>query len=378
MRPKLRPLRPTGPVALLSVCMGAALVPGLLSAQDAPEYPTEEEIREAKNAPLFTSHETLQLTLTADFHTIREDDRSDEDSQERPAVMEWVNPDGTTGTQEIMIQTRGNFRLSKRNCDFPPLRLDVDRSEAEGTLFEIQDKLKMVVPCKLGQDYWEQYVLAEYLVYRMLNVLTPISFRVRLVRATFVDSSGEDDPFTRYAFLLEDDSELAKRAGGIKQDWQGGQLNPVLLDRDYAILVEFFQYMIGNTDWSGAEMHNMELIRNAEQRPMAVPFDFDFSGIIETRYAVPDHSLPIRSVRQRLFRGFCPDQLNRQPQEYQAVVDHFQQKREEIYDLWRNQEGLDRGRLEDTLEYLDEFFQVLESPDRVQSYMLDQCVRIGG
>jgi len=378
MRPKLRPLRPTGPVALLSACMGAALVPGLLSAQDGPEYPTEEEIREAENAPLFTSHETLQLTLTADFHTIREDDRSDEDSQERPAVMEWVNPDGTTGTQEIMIQTRGNFRLSKRNCDFPPLRLDVDRSEAEGTLFEIQDKLKMVVPCKLGQDYWEQYVLAEYLVYRMLNVLTPISFRVRLVRATFVDSSGEDDPFTRYAFLLEDDSELAKRAGGIKQDWQGGQLNPVLLDRDYAILVEFFQYMIGNTDWSGAEMHNMELIRNAEQRPMAVPFDFDFSGIIETRYAVPDHSLPIRSVRQRLFRGFCPDQLNRQPQEYQAVVDHFQQRREEIYDLWRNQEGLDRDRLEDTLEYLDEFFQVLESPDRVQSYMLDQCVRIGG
>ena len=101
MRPKLRPLRPTGPVALLSACMGAALVPGLLSAQDGPEYPTEEEIREAENAPLFTSHETLQLTLTADFHTIREDDRSDEDSQERPAVMEWVNPTYEPGEGEI-------------------------------------------------------------------------------------------------------------------------------------------------------------------------------------------------------------------------------------------------------------------------------------
>jgi hypothetical protein len=361
----------------MALCMGALLTPAPLPAQEAPEYPTEEDVAEAENAPLFSSHEILDLTLTADFHTIREDDRSDEDSEPRPAVLEWTNPDGTTGTQDIQVQTRGNFRLSKRNCDFPPLRLDVDKKEAKGTLFEIQDKLKMVVPCKLGQDYWQQYVLAEYLVYRMLNVLTPVSFRARLVRTTFVDSSGEDDTFTRYTFLLEDDSELAKRARSIKWDWPGGQLNPVLLDRDYAIMVEFFQYMIGNTDWSGAEMHNMELLRNAQGRPIAVPFDFDFSGIIDTRYAVPDQSLPIRSVRQRLFRGFCPDQLNRQPEDYQAAADFFLSKKDEIYALWRNQEGLDEDRLKETLEYLDEFYEVIADPGRMQRYMLDQCVRIG-
>ncbi len=366
-------------MAFLAVSLSAALLtPAPAAAQEEPEYPTEEKIREAENAPLFQSHDILEMTLSADFHTIREEDRSDEDSQERPATMEWTGADGSTGSLEIEIQTRGNFRLSKRNCDFPPLRLDVDRSEAEGTLFEIQDKIKMVVPCKLGQDYWEQYVLAEYLVYRMLNVLTPVSFRARLARVTFVDSSGEDDSFTRYAFLLEDDSELAKRAGGIKQDWQGGQLNPVLLDMEYAVLVEFFQYMIGNTDWSGAEMHNMELLRDRNRRPYAVPFDFDFSGIIDTRYAVPDHSLPIRSVRRRLFRGFCPDQLNRPPEVYQATADVFLQKKGEIYDLWRNLEPLDRDRLEDTLEYLDEFYEIMEDPDRIRRYMLDECVRIGG
>jgi len=211
----------------------------------------------------------------------------------------------------------------------------------------------------------------------MLNVLTPLSFRARMVRMTYVDESGEDENFTRYAYLLEDDSDMATRNGAYKQDWQGGQLNPVLLDRSYAILVEFFQYMIGNTDWSGAEMHNMELVRGADGRPSAVPFDFDFSGIVDARYAVPDHSLPIRSVRQRHFRGFCPDQMNRQPEDYQAVVDLFQEKKEELYDLWRTQEAMDPDRLKETLEYLDDFYEILDRPDRVQRDMLDQCVRIG-
>ena len=143
------------------------------------------------------------------------------------------------------------------------------------------------------------------------------------------------------------------------------------------MLVDFFQYMIGNTDWSGAEMHNMELIRGPDKRPFTVPFDFDFSGIIDTRYAKPDPSLPIRSVRQRLFRGFCPDQMNRSPEDYQAVIDLFKEKKDELYGLWRSQEGLDPDRLEDTLEYLDEFYEILDNPDRVQRDILGHCQRIG-
>lgn len=371
-------MRPTPrPLLVLTFCCLGGVHASPASGQET-EYPTEEEIQEAENAPLFASHEIFPMTLTADFHALMRDDRDpDTEADERPAIMEWTAPDGTTGRQEIKIQTRGNFRLNRRNCDFPPLRLNVVKGEVEGTLFEVQDKIKLVSPCKLGQDYWQQYVIAEYLVYRMLNVLSPLSFRVRMVEMTYVDSSGEEDTFTRYVFMLEDDSEMVERSGGIKQDWQGGQLNPALLDRDYAILVEFFQYMIGNTDWSGAEMHNMELFRGQDGRPSAVPFDFDFSGIVDARYAVPDQSLPIRSVRQRHFRGFCPDQMNRTPDQYQAVVDHLMEKKEEIYDLWRNQEGLDEGRLEDTLDYLDDFYEILEDEQKIQRSMLDQCIRIG-
>jgi hypothetical protein len=126
-------------------------------------------------------------------------------------------------------------------------------------------------------------------------------------------------------------------------------------------------------------MHNMELVRGADGRPSTVPFDFDFSGMVDARYAVPDQSLTsIRSVRQRLFRGFCPDQMNRQPQDYQAVIDLFQEKKEEIYDLWRNQEGLEDDVRKDSLEYLDDFYETLDQSGRVQRDMLDHCIRIGG
>ena len=366
-------------VLLLLVMLFATAPPGsALAAQEEPEYPTPEKIEEAKNAPLFTSHDLINLTLTADFRSLSREDRDpEEDSEERPATLEWIGADGMTNIQDIMISTRGNFRLSRRNCDFPPLRLNIKKGEVKGTLFEIQDKIKLVSPCKLKQDYWQQYVLSEYLVYRMLNLLTSWSFRVRLAEITYIDETGEEETFSRYAFLIEDDSELAKRNASVKWEWQGGQLNPVLLDKPYAILVEFFQYMIGNTDWSGPGLHNMELLRDANGKPFTVPFDFDFSGIVDARYAVPDQSLSIRSVRDRDFRGYCPDQMGRQPDQYQGVIELFQEKREEIYGLWQAQEGLDEDRVKDTIEYLDDFFEILDDPDKVQREILDQCVRIG-
>jgi hypothetical protein len=347
----------------------------------ALEPPTEEEVQAAESAPLFGSHELLALTIEADFHTIRREDRSDEDSEERPAVMRWTGSDGSSQTQDIQIQTRGNFRLSTRNCDFPPLRLNVKKGSVEGTIFENQDKLKMVVACKLGQEYWQQYVLAEYLVYRMFNLFTPLSFRVRLAHVTYVDSSGEDDPFTKYAFLIEDDDAMAARNGGVKVDWDtesGAQFNPVLLEARQAILVDVFQFMIGNTDWSGVEMHNMELFHRPPSTYAIIPYDFDFSGIIDTRYAIPDASLSLRSVRDRKFRGLCPQDLGRSLDIYEPIYQEFRDQKDTIYDLWRNLDGLEEDRVERTLDYLDDFFEILDDPRRIEVYMINQCRRVGG
>jgi hypothetical protein len=358
------------------LCATAALcVPACAQEKEAP---SAEEIQAAETAPLFGSDEPLQITLRADFHTIRREDRSEEDSEERPAVLEWTSEPGSVESQEIQIQTRGIFRLSRRNCDFPPLRINVKKGSVEGTIFEGQDKLKLVTVCKLGQSFWEQYVLAESLVYRMFNLVSPVSFRVRLAKITYVDTSGEDETFTRYGFLIEDNDALATRAGGWKIDWNPDQtFHPAQLDPRQAIALDLFQYMIGNTDWSGVRMHNVELIQVPPHTYLTVPYDFDFSGIIETRYARPDAQLPIRSVRQRVFRGMCPQEMNRAPADYEAVYEEFRQKKEEFYDLWRQGPDLEEDRVKETLEYLDEFFEILDDPEKIQDRMIDKCRRIG-
>ena len=364
--------------ALFLILSATLVKPSHEVRAQAPEPPTAEEIQGAETAPLFLSHEIFEITLEADFHTIRREDRKDEDSEERPAIMRWTNPDGTEEIQDIQVQTRGNFRLSRRNCDFPPLRLNVKKEPTEGTIFEGQDKLKLVVPCKLGQDYWEQYVLSEYLVYRMFNLFTPQSFQVRLLRVTCVDSSGEDDTFTRYGFLIEDDDIMAVRNGGWKVDVDSTtQIHPVRVFREQAIRVDVFQYMIGNTDWSGVQMHNMELISEPENGLITVPFDFDSSGIVNARYAKPDGTLQLRSVRDRLFRGFCPEQLNRPIGVYESTFQRFREKKDEIYALWRTQDGLNEDSIKDTLKYLDEFYETLGDPERIQRRMLSSCRRIG-
>lgn len=361
--------------AFLCYALAALSVPACAQEKSPP---TAEEIQAAENAALFSSRELLNITLRADFHTIRREDRSDEDSEERPAVMEWTNQDGSVESQEIQIQTRGIFRLNRRNCDFPPLRINVKKGATKGTLFDSQDKLKLVGVCKLGQDYWEQYVLAEYLVYRMFNLVSPASLRVRLARIEYVDTSGEDDTFSRYGFLIEDDDAMATRLGGVKLDWDPARdFHPASLEKDQAITIDVFQYMIGNTDWSGVRMHNMEIIQVPQNTYLTVPYDFDFSGIIDARYARPDSSLPIRSVRQRLFRGVCPEQINRELADYEAVYQEFREKKEDFYDLWRQMPYLEEGRVEDTLEYLDEFFEVIEDPEKIQDRMIDRCRRIG-
>lgn len=337
--------------------------------------PAPEEVEEARALPLFTSHETIRITVEADFAAMKRHDRI-QDSEERPAILRWQSPSGTMDTMAIQVQTRGNFRLQKRNCEFPPLRLNLKKEATSGTVFQGQDKLKMVVVCKPGQDYWEQYVLLEYLAYRTFNLITDISFRARLVRVTYVDTSGDEDPFTRYAILLEDDDTLALRAGGRKVDWTSGQLHPRDLEPGHAVLVDLFQYMIGNTDWSGVEMHNMELIQGAGYRYYTVPYDFDFSGLVNARYATPDPRLPIRRVRQRLYRGFCPEDVERTEEPYQEGFQRLREVKAEIYALWRNQEGLERDRLEESLEYFDEFYETLENPDRLRSEILEECRRV--
>ena len=104
--------------------------------------------------------------------------------------------------------------------------------------------------------------------------------------------------------------------------------------------------------------------------PIPIPYDFDFSGIVDTRYATPDVSLDIRRARQRQYRGIC-----RPREEIDATLQVFQEKKEAIYSLYREQDGLEERTLERTIDYLDEFFEVIEDSGKVRGRIERDCRR---
>ena len=352
----------------------ALLLSPLASSAQEVALPTPEEYAEraeaAENAPLFQSHDVLRMTLRTDIEWLR-DERND--SVEVEGTLTFIDSDGSEVVKPVDTRTRGNFRRNKRNCNFPPLRLDFPTSQMEGTVFEGQDKLKLVTPCNDGSDNYQNYVFDEYLAYRILNQLTPYSFRVRLVEITYEDIEDDYDTRTKYGFLIEDEERMAERARATFEEVT--QFHPMRTWAEYSVLVAMFNYMIANTDWSPVYFHNVKLIRTEDARFLTVPYDFDFSGIVNARYATVDPSLQnkIRRVRQRLYRGFCRPEL-----EYNAAVAPFKEKRADIEAMImdfaaQGYEQFDEDDAEDMLEFFEDFWKVVDDPEEFEDEIIEEC-----
>ncbi|MBT8136170.1 MAG: hypothetical protein KJO54_04045 [Gammaproteobacteria bacterium] len=320
--------------------------------------------------PLFASDEPLQVTIEAPLRGLARD--TDPAPEYRPAKFSFVDAAGVQQSFDIGIRPRGKNRRKKEVCDHPPLRLNFRGGQVKDTLFDNQDKLKLVVRCRRGASF-EQYVLQEYLVYRLYNLLTEHSFRVRLLDVTFIESGGKGKPRTSPAFIIEDRRHMAKR-GGYKYRTPES-IQRFELDESSSTLLGVFQYFIGNTDWSmlsGPDdhcCHNSVLIAEKNKEPyIPVPYDFDYSGIIDTPYAVPAKSAKVKTVRQRAYRGFCKPQPV-----LDKALDRFREQKQAIYDLYNNQPGLSSGTLKKTIRYLDEFYATIDEPKKLEKYIVGRC-----
>lgn len=272
----------------------------------------------------------------------------------------------------LKARLRGNSRL--RVCQFLPLRLNFSEKSSTGTLFEDQDKIKLVTHCRNNQR-GEQDLLEEYLAYRLFNLLSEVSYRVRLLQITYSDTGGKLDAKAqnRYGFVIESARELATRINATAVNVTGISRNS--LDSEQAALVYIFQYLIGNTDWSivAADSdefccHNGDLFA-IDSDLYLVPFDFDLSGLVNTRYAKPDPSLPINRVRRRLYRGYCtdPDALQKA---LQSVID----KQTEIMQLPQQIPGLLPKQSENASEYLRDFFERAADQQKLLNYFQSRCL----
>jgi hypothetical protein len=327
--------------------------------------------RVAQTAPLFASHDVLEVRIVAPLATILAD-RSQE-SEYHPGTLAYVDDRGDSVVLDIRAKTRGHFRLQPRICDFPSLHLNFEREQVEQTLFAGQNRIAIVTHCRDDESDFEQFTLQEYLIYRSLNELTNRSVRVRLARATYVDADGKRDALTRYMFFLEPFDMAAARHGWAILEVPA--VPPSEHDPFGLPLVEVFQFLIGNTDWSPFEKstdgyccHNGKLIGTMAGPVFLLPYDFDWSGVISAPYARPAPKVGVRNVRQRRYWGIC-----RPAEEFAPVFEHFNDRRQAMYELWRGQEGLEQRRLERSLDYFDEFYEIINNERRARYEIVTQC-----
>lgn len=208
----------------------------------------------------------------------------------------------------------------------------------------------------------DQNLLKEFMVYKIYNLITDKSFRVRLLNLNYRDSSGKKKTITDHAFLLEDIKEVAKRNNST--DWTEKKFGGAAIDRRQMETTAIFEYMIGNTDWSVPANHNMKLIHSksdSTSRPFAVPYDFDYSGLVNAAYAIPDERLGIETVRERLYRG-----LPRTKEELTEAFDIFNKQKGDFYAAIENFNLLTRATKKEMKDYLDEFFNTINNPSDVK------------
>ncbi len=316
----------------------------------------------AASASVFAGETPLEMTLRTDIRALlrdRGEERTDHDGLARLA-----RPDGNVDSVSVELRTRGVFRRRPSICPFPPLRLSIGRRAGRETAFEGERRIKLVTHCR-DNDQYEQYVLHEYLIYRAYALLTDLSLRTRLARVTYEVAAGREKPVTRYAILIEDEDRLAARHRMRAVEDTGTHI--ARLDPAQTVFMAVFQYFIGNTDWSIRALHNIVILADSAGRIFPVPYDFDWSGVIATRYALPDTSLPIRSVKERLYSGYCGS-----IEDFEPVFARFRQHRaaiDALYDL----QPLERDEREKARRYYAEFYRLIDDPARVRREMLKLC-----
>jgi hypothetical protein len=328
-------------------------------------------------APLFASDTVMKLTIPLDFSQLCRP-RETEDCQFTPATLIYGAASGRKLSMPIEVKIRGGWRSLSRNCSVPLLWIRFDEEAAIGTPFEGQSLLPLTTHCGKGisieaitrgtkrSDY-EQFLLREFLAFRIYNELSEYSVRTRLVRIAYPDPQRPGKGSLHYAFFAEHFDSMAARTGSTRLP--RGSFDTDRLDAQSAARVALFQFMIGNTDWSIARERNTVLLLDGEGKQVPVPYDLDMSGLVDADYAGPAPSLPIKSVRERYFLGLC------QPgTDWDALFRYFDERRDAIMGLVGRLPGLSRVSKRSTRHYLEKFFDIIETPTARAQEITGACL----
>ena len=316
----------------------------------------DAQSQEINRQQFFLDDRVIEATLTTDIKKLRSDKKV---PVYQPANIVMRFSDTATISEDIRVQTRGEFR--KVTCDIASLMLNF-KNPSSPKLSPLK-KLKLVGGCRsTGAD--EELLLKEYLIYKMYNFITNMSFRVRLLHLTYKDSKEKIKSYTQYAFLIEDLTDMAKRNNCIEIK-KGRKYIQESTDREQMTIVALFEYMIGNTDWSLPNDHNVKLLvpkNDTLALPYVVPYDFDYAGVVNAPYAVPAEQFGNATVVERVYRGG-----SRTLDELMEAINIFKEKKERIMFYINNFALLNPKTKKVVSNYIAEFYTIIENKNAARS-----------
>ena len=348
----------TAKMARIKITLLLVLLPILSNASDKDN---------AISNTLFRNSEPIELILQMDMQKVLND--KSEDPEYSPAFLIQKLGDNKIQTFNIKIKARGRTRRISDICEFPPLKLNFEKKSVDHTVFEGQDKIKMVTHCRESEEY-QNYALMEYLAYKAYNTITDNSYRVRMVNVLYKDVKQKYPDIEKTGFFIEDDDLLAERIGGKitdKRIWSPDSCNQKTVD-----VFSLFQFMIGNTDWWIHTRHNVDIVKLKDNGLIPIPFDFDCAGMVNPPYAMPSPKLPIVHVKDRFFKGSCKTAVS-----YDETIKIYNLKKNAILSMLENSNYLDKKHKRLSQKYFEKFYEIINNPDEFSKYLLQTCELVG-
>ncbi|MGI9220029.1 MAG: hypothetical protein ACR2QS_03220 [Woeseiaceae bacterium] len=324
---------------------------------------------------LFADDSTLNVRVVAPFVQIMRDRPTDDggtNSDDPRGTLSLIEDDGSVVNFPIRIVTRGNNR--RNVCGFTPLRFDFRKDELVDTVFEGQNKIKVVTHCRNRSKEYRQTVIREYLAYRILNILTDTSFRVRLMHITYDFSDQKNKEEETFAFFIENKNRFGERMNLDEQFIE--RITVDSIDRAYLNLTSVFTYLIGNVDYSPVQgrkgercCHNHTLFSADGDTFWSVPYDFDSTGFVDAPHVELSPNFKQSTIRQRIYRGRCHNQ-----DLLPATLQIYKDKRADIEALLEEQPELTNKVRKQLLRYVGRFFKLLEDEDQLIEDFAEACI----
>ncbi len=318
----------------------------------------------AQNSSLMASisqDSAIKLYLTQDWKHI---EKHKKEKTYQSANVRLITAATDTITIPAKVRTRGNMRL--QICSLPPLKVKFEKSDLATYQLSPLNELDLVQPCHESDQYY-QYILKEYLAYKLWELVSPDYFRTQLVQIHYINPDGTDAHDPSYGFFVEHTEELVERLGGRKNKIPVISNNAV--DRQPMLRVALFEFMIGNTDWFIQNRHNLEfVVIPGHPLLVPIPYDFDYSGLVGATYAAHHESLKLTSIASRYYQGWCfPEE------EVEKALDMFRDQKDNMLAMPYRIQGLSQKSADQARAYLAAFFEIIENPRKLNNLIIAHC-----